>query len=139
MRFSVIILFCLCVFAWAEWNSEDVHRLFIKRVNLKPGVYTGKLESVIDSAGLSVVYEYHRLLGDMYRPTVTSANDFGSHSRYSKHYLNLALDFRINDVPQNKRAILVENIRKSLGKRFLVLWESQGGKNEHVHVEFIRD
>jgi len=98
----------------------------------------GKLETVMDTAGLVVVAEFHKVMGDSYRPTITSANDFSWHARFSKHYLNLALDFRIRDVPKGKREELVSAIKKALGERFFVLWEDVGTLNEHLHVE-LRD
>ena len=134
------ILFLLLFFAWtnAEWGQKDVHYLLLKRTDQKSGVYMGKLETVMDTAGLVVVAEFHKVMGDSYRPTITSANDFSWHARFSKHYLNLALDFRIRDVPKGKREELVSAIKKALGERFFVLWEDVGTLNEHLHVE-LRD
>jgi hypothetical protein len=134
------ILFLLLLFAWtnAEWGQKDVHRLLLKRTNQKSGVSTGKLEAVMDTAGLVVVAEFHKVMGDSYRPTITSANDFGCHARFSKHYMNLALDFRMRDVPKENRGELVSAIKKALGERFFVLWEDVGTLNEHLHVE-LRD
>jgi hypothetical protein len=134
------ILFLLLLFAWtnAEWGQKDVHRLLLKRTNQKSGVSTGKLEAVMDTAGLVVVAEFHKVMGDSYRPTITSANDFGCHARFSKHYMNLALDFRMHDIPSDKRDELVAAIKKALGERFLVLWEDAGTTNEHLHIE-LRD
>ena len=137
MRKTLLFLLVLCTFAAAEWGEKDVHRLLIKRTNQKPGVYTGKLEAVMDTAGLIVVSEYHKVMGDSYRPTITSANDFSWHARFSKHYLNLALDFRISDVPKHKRSGLISAIKKALGERFFVLWEDVGCSNEHLHIEFL--
>lgn len=99
---------------------------------------TGKLEAVMDTAGLVVVAEFHKVMGDSYRPTITSANDFGCHARFSKHYMNLALDFRIREVPKENRGELVSAIKKALGERFFVLWEDAGTTNEHLHIE-LRD
>lgn len=133
IRFFLLLLsFSLC---YGEWGEQDVHRLLLKRTKLKPGVYTGKLEPALDSAALVVVAEYHAVMGDSYRPVITSANDFSWHARFSKHYLNEAIDFRISDVPWQKRSKLVSAIRKSLGERFLVLWEHPGASGEHLHVE----
>ncbi|MBP5246731.1 MAG: hypothetical protein J6Z31_02620 [Fibrobacter sp.] len=136
MQKFILFLLLLCTFVNAEWGQKDVHRLLLKRTNQKDGVYTAKLEPVMDTAGLVVVAEYHKAMGDSYRPTITSANDFSWHGRFSKHYLNLALDFRIRDVPFHKRSELVLAIKKALGERFLVLWEDAGTLNEHLHIEF---
>ncbi len=134
MRF---LFLCLFTVASAKWSEGDVHRLLLKRTAQKPGVAMGKLESSMDSAGIVVVAEYHKVMGDSYTPTITSANDYAFHKRFSKHYLNRALDFRIVDVPPLKRAALVSAVRKALGSRFLVLWEGAGKPNEHLHVELL--
>lgn len=125
----------LCAFACAEWTARDVHELFLKRTDRKAGVHTGKLDGALDSAGLVAVYEFHRVMGDSYRPTVTSANDSPEHARFSKHYENKALDFRLFDVPRKKREGLVRAIEKQLGPRFRVLWENVGKSGEHLHIE----
>lgn len=137
MRSMRFLCLCLLSVAHAGWGEGDVHRLLLKRTGQKPGVLMGKLESALDSAGIAVVAEYHKVMGDSYTPTITSANDFAFHKRFSKHYLNRALDFRISDVPPSKRAALVAAVRKALGSRFLVLWEDAGKSNEHLHVELL--
>ena len=129
------MLLFFCAICCAEWGPAEVHNLLIKRVQLKTGVYTGKLDAAMDSAGLVVVAEYHKVMGDSYRPTITSANDYGKHARRPKHYENKALDFRISDVPRNKRSQLVASIRQALGKRFNVFWEEKNTANEHLHIE----
>ncbi len=125
--------------ACAEWGARDVHALLLKRTAQKPGVQTGKLEPALDSAGLVAVAEFHRVMGDSYRPTITSANDFAWHVRFSKHYYNKALDFRLFDVPRERRSGLVLSIRRKLGSRFRVLWENAGQSGEHLHIELIGD
>lgn len=60
----------------------------------------------------------------------------GEHSRGSEHYTGLAVDLRIHNVPQEKRADLVARIRDALGPDYDVLWEAVGTSNEHLHVEF---
>lgn len=131
------ILFAVSI-AFAEWGPKDVHALLLLRTAQKHGVQTGKLESAMDSAGLVVVAEFHRVMGDSYRPTITSANDFAWHARFSKHYYNKALDFRLFDVPRERRSDLIRSIRRKLGSRFLVLWENAGKRGEHLHIE-LRD
>lgn len=135
MRAFLVFGFGFFSFAVAEWGAGDVHRLLLRRTVQKPGVYMEKLESALDTAGIVVVAEYHKVMGDSYVPTITSANDFAWHMRFSKHYYNRALDFRLVDVPPSKRAKLVSDIQKALGDRFLVLWEKNGKFSEHLHVE----
>lgn len=109
--------------------------MLLKRTEQKPGVQMGKLEPALDTAGLVAVAEFHRVMGDSYRPTITSANDFAWHVRFSKHYYNMALDFRLFDVPRERRSELVLSIRRKLGNRYRVLWENAGQSGEHLHIE----
>ena len=55
--------------------------------------------------------------------------------RESKHYQNAAMDFRIVDMPLNKRRQVVEMAQERLGERFKVLWEK--GEMEHLHLELV--
>ncbi len=132
--FVACFLFALSI-AFAEWGPKDVHALLLSRTAQKRGVQTGKLEAAMDTAGLVVVAEFHRVMGDSYRPTITSANDFAWHVRFSMHYYNKALDFRLFDVPRERRSELIRSIRRKLGSRFRVLWENVGRPGEHLHVE----
>jgi hypothetical protein len=51
------------------------------------------------------------------------------------HYLGKAADFSVHGVPAAKRQHLVDMIEQDLGPEFVVLWESQGTPNEHLHVQ----
>lgn len=51
------------------------------------------------------------------------------------HYMGKAADFSIKLVPVDKRQGLVDMIENDLGPDFVVLWESQGTPNEHIHVQ----
>jgi hypothetical protein len=89
----------------------------------------------MDTAGLEIVRCYHVVMGDDYIPVITSGNDYPYHKQNSKHYKNAAMDFRIVDMPMNKRREVVERAQDKLGPRFKVLWEK--GEMEHLHVELI--
>ncbi len=115
------------------FNQREVHRLLLKRTRQKPGVYLESLLPAMDTAGIEIVHCFHVVLGDDYVPVITSGNDYPYHMPNSKHYKNAAMDFRINDVPMNKRRDIVEMIQDKLGERFRVLWEK--GEMEHLHVE----
>ncbi len=138
MKSFVACLLFAASFAFSEWGPKEVHALLLSRTAQKYGVQTGKLDAAMDTAGLVVVAEFHRAMGDSYRPTITSANDFAWHARFSRHYYNKALDFRLFDVPREKRSDLILSIRRKLGSRFLVLWENAGKRGEHLHIE-LRD
>jgi len=67
---------------------------------------------------------------------ITSGND-GVHKLGSYHYLDAALDFRINTIPVEKKPLIVTRLQARLAPQFRVLWEDQGTPNEHVHVEYV--
>lgn len=68
---------------------------------------------------------------------VTSAND-SVHSPNSYHYLGRAFDFRTKHA-QGIASGIISNIRKVLGPLgFDIIWEDQGGVNEHLHCEWDR-
>lgn len=67
-----------------------------------------------------------------YDCVITSGTDFvaGRHPR-SKHPQGLALDYRINHIPENLRQILAEKIKIALGDQYDVVL-----KSDHLHTEF---
>jgi len=117
------------------FNQQGVHLLLLKRTRQKEGVYLESLLPAMDSAGIEVVHCFHKVMGDDYVPVITSGNDYPYHAKNSKHYMNAALDFRIVNLPMNKRRELVEMVQLRLGYRFRVLWEK--GEAEHLHVELL--
>lgn len=121
-----------------SWSEKDVHWLLLHATSRKSGVYVSKLDPALDSAAVEVVAVYHHILGYSYKPVITSGNDYPWHVRNSMHYQNKALDFRIVDVPWEKREIVVREVQNALRGRFRVLWESPGKDGEHLHVEMLR-
>lgn len=61
---------------------------------------------------------------------ITSGLD-GRHTRNSRHYVGLALDFRSRDLGRAARGQVARELRKALGPRFQVLLEK-----DHIHVEY---
>ena len=117
------------------FSKRGVHRLLLQRTRQKEGVYLESLLPVMDTAGIEIVHCFHKVMGDDYVPVITSGNDYPYHAKNSKHYMNAALDFRIVNLPMNKRRELVEMTQLRLGNRFRVLWEK--GDAEHLHVELV--
>lgn len=76
-----------------------------------------------------------------YECWATSGRDGEHHGRpvgrddRDPHYLGKAVDFRLWHVPAEKRLAIVDRIRLELGQEYVVLWESKGGQNEHLHVQ----
>ena len=67
---------------------------------------------------------------------VTSVND-GRHMARSKHYTGAAFDLRTKNIPESKRGVLLAQVSAALAPLgFDVLWESEGLRNEHLHVEW---
>lgn len=60
----------------------------------------------------------------------------GVHKVASDHYRGDALDFRVHNIPQEKRGLILEAIRVSLGEDYDVLHEYIGTENEHFHVQW---
>lgn len=115
------------------FDGRALHALLIRRTFQKPGVYLENLLPVMDTAGIEVVNVYHTILGDDYTPVITSGNDYPYHKRFSRHYFNAAIDFRIVNVPMRFRKQIADSCSARLGPRFRVLWER--GAMEHLHVE----
>ena len=77
--------------------------------------------------------------------TVTSLND-GSHAgrgvdgeAIGPHYNGRAVDLRVKDLDPGIRADRIAQLRArltALNPKYVVLWESQGTVNEHVHVQY---
>lgn len=65
---------------------------------------------------------------------VTSVND-STHSIGSAHYRDAAVDIRCNDRPFNKDMALIDYLRNVLGPKFVILYESAGTPNEHIHIQ----
>lgn len=100
-------------------------------LEFKPGVSLRGLEPQMLVA-LAVVDDLFSRAG---LPTVvTSAND-SSHKDGSYHYLGRAFDFRTKHAAGMMRGITAELKRKLGPLGFDVVFEDEGGINEHLHVE----
>ena len=69
---------------------------------------------------------------------LTSAKD-GRHSQDSLHYNGLGLDFRTKHVDRTTMEKIYKRIKQFSSPIFDVVWEDQGGDNEHLHVEYHPD
>ena len=66
---------------------------------------------------------------------VTSCND-STHGEQSLHYKGLAMDFRTKNAPGIAKGIYLAARAKLRHLGFDVLFEGEGGENEHIHVEW---
>ena len=66
--------------------------------------------------------------------TVTSGND-SKHKTDSRHYTNQAIDLRSKDMSKTIKTQFITKMQERLGDKYLVLLESEGKLNEHIHVE----
>lgn len=120
-------------------NTSKLHKEALSQVKLKDNsVNVKRLKPQMDSAMIVVVGVYWEVLGNDYIPVVTSGNDYAWHKSNSKHYKNSALDFRIRDpkISKENRRLIADKVRKKLGERYLVLFESPGTTKEHLHVQY---
>lgn len=71
------------------------------------------------------------------QPVITSGND-SSHSQGSLHYQNRALDFRGNNISDTQGLALQNEVRRSLGPGYDVIFEvaPNNPANDHLHVEY---
>ena len=70
-----------------------------------------------------------------YGLVITSAND-SVHMRNSRHYSNEALDIRTHNLKDPKE--VQTQLKRKLGSRFTVLYESPGTPNAHIHIQPIK-
>lgn len=89
---------------------------------------------IIQAAFLNAAHELGVKLPDD-TAWVTSGND-RVHMRGSKHYTDEALDFRSKTFATAEKHKMLEVIKRRLGKDYNVLLESEGGANEHFHIEY---
>lgn len=62
---------------------------------------------------------------------VTSGND-STHMKNSRHYTNQALDIRSKGYPAKE---MITFLASKLAPKYLILLESFGEANEHIHIE----
>lgn len=120
-------------------NTTELHKEALSQVKLKDkSVNVKRLKPQMDSALVTVVGVYWEVLGNDYVPVVTSGNDYAGHAYNSKHYRNSALDFRTRDskISAAQRKQIADKVRVRLDKRYVVLLESPGKANEHLHVQY---
>lgn len=104
-------------------------------VRTKQNVYPDKLDTALLRALPTIVRHYQNVMGETYQPVITSANDGEEHHRKSAHYQNKAIDFRANNLNREQAVALHSKLQAALGPRYLILLESSGSSNQHLHVE----
>lgn len=109
------------------------------QVKVKPEVNLSTLQPAMDSAIVKIVAAFQEVLGEDYKPTITSGDDYDGHVEQSAHYSGAALDFRLKDIDDEYlREMVTVAVREALGERFFVDHEFPGGVNEHLHVQMRR-
>lgn len=104
--------------------------------NVKPGVNLKTLNNKLRASIPKIVSAYQAELGATYIPTITSGDDYDRHKPNSAHYRGRALDFRLNDIHAARRRHAIYNrVKKYLGNDFIVIHESPGLVNEHLHIQ----
>ena len=97
-------------------------------ISIKQGVRLAglKVEMMVALQVVASVYEEHR-----YSVTITSALD-RVHAVHSRHYLGMALDFRIRHIRSCKLLEqIVKAIKDALGEEYNVRLEK-----DHLHISF---
>jgi hypothetical protein len=87
-------------------------------------------------AAIIAEHIYEMIAGREYELIITSAND-GTHKprdgMVSLHYVGLALDFRIHDLPQDLWHKIRDTLADRLGPDFVVILEV-----DHIHIQYKR-
>lgn len=96
-------------------------------MNIKPGVDVKGIKPEIVIA-MMVANDAYRQYG--INLTITAALD-GKHMENSKHYEGLAIDLRTRNVPPEILPVVLDTIRRNLGRQYDVAMES-----DHIHIEF---
>ena len=117
--------------------QSEIHDEVASLTAKKSKVNLSTVRPELDSAILVVVSAFREIMGDDdFIPLITSANDYEGHAEHSAHYAGAAVDFRIKDIGDlETRKHLATLVNKYLDRRFLVLHEDIGTKNEHLHVQ----
>lgn len=66
---------------------------------------------------------------------ITSCTD-STHGTQSRHYLGLAIDLRVHNIPPQQRGDIFNELKKRLTDEFVVLWEYRGEPREHYHIHY---
>lgn len=69
---------------------------------------------------------------------LTSGSD-GTHSEHSQHGRGRALDVRSKTFRQDGKYEWMSALGQELGRRYVVLLESEGSPNEHFHIQVRKD
>ena len=107
---------------------------------LKDGVSIAKITDAMREGATAVAECYAAYHCDC----VVTSGDEATSAHHGKpveggtldpHYEGKALDFRLWNVPWDKRAGLVRAITETLGDEYVVLWENKGDAREHLHCQ----
>ena len=84
--------------------------------------------------GLFIANEVYAVHG--VNMVVTSGTE-GKHSRTSSHYLGLAADLRVRNLPNTVSPYdIAREIQSRLGPDYDVIFEGEGTPNAHIHLQF---
>ena len=97
-------------------------------MNIKQGVKLTGLRAEMVMA-LMIAQETARIYNQHYRLTVTSLTD-GTHSKGSLHYVGLAADIRVSDMPFEVLKY-VDSLKLALKENYDVVYEKT-----HIHIEY---
>lgn len=129
-----MILFGIIVFAFIFLRitrSAEASPLTGPTFDIKPGVVvpdSAQAQQIINA--VATVWKQYG-----YVPVITSGID-SEHIPTSLHYLGLAVDFRLHNIPEELRFEMIGAVRKILGASYQVIWEDRGTSNEHLHIEY---
>ena len=117
-------------------SNQAVARFY--GVGVKAGANVAGAQSGFEPV-VSTVSNVARDLG-LPSPVITSGNDSTQHVPGSKHYKNLAWDFRGNNISAAQGRVLARDVGRNLGSSYRVKFEEfpLNPSRNHLHVQFGR-
>lgn len=104
-------------------------------LKIKPGANGARIFGLRTEVLLGLVIANQVFAAHNLDCVVTSCCE-GKHSKGSFHYLGLAVDIRLNDIPSALHVTLLAEIGELLGEDFDFLLENSGTTLVHFHLEF---
>lgn len=97
----------------------------------------GATFKVFTPAMITMLNALSTLSKEGFEIVITSVND-SKHMVGSKHYSDLAMDFRSHSFTPTQKLEVRRRLSELLGPKFTLLLEDEGKSNEHFHLQVKR-
>lgn len=96
----------------------------------------------IDKCRAEILIAYIKIIQPIYRKykkdaVITSGSENYKHSvKHSRHYSGDALDLRSKFFTEEQKDLVLDELKRKLGKHFVVILEGRGKPWEHFHIHY---